>query len=250
MATSWNLKILAYWHLALVAFIGSFFWAPTKILWDSLDIFFFKLLNGSLEGNPNWQLFWALANHRGADWLEDLFLFTFFTLYVCHLKKGSRLQGVSHCIFTVLYIATIIFFVNRLFFGDYLNLFRESPTRVFFEESFKLSEHIEWLKIKDGSSRSFPGDHATTALLFASLYASFAPKYLKRIFFLYASFLCLPRMVAGAHWLSDVIVGSGSIALFFRSWAVYTPLGAWCCKGLEKILRFRCSLKQKNKELA
>jgi membrane-associated phospholipid phosphatase len=34
----------------------------------------------------------------------------------------------------------------------------------------------------------------------------------------------MPRLITGAHWLSDVLVGSGGIVLFFLSIAFCTPL--------------------------
>ena len=40
---------------------------------------------------------------------------------------------------------------------------------------------------------------------------------------LYAGFF-IPRLITGAHWLSDVVMGSGGITLFFLSIAFCTPL--------------------------
>jgi membrane-associated phospholipid phosphatase len=80
------------------------------------------------------------------------------------------------------------------------------------------------MSIKDGSSKSFPGDHGTTALLFAASFTYLAGWRLGLLACFYAAFLCLPRLITGAHWLSDIVVGSGSITLFFMAWAIYTPL--------------------------
>src|SRR6185369_8486193 len=114
--------------------------------------------------------------------------------------------------------AATIYFINRKLFSSYLIIPRTSPTRVV-EDSIRLSEMVPWLHVKDGSARSFPGDHGTTALLFSASYTILAGWRLGIIALLYGAFLCLTRLITGAHWLSDVIVGSGCIAIFVLSWA-------------------------------
>ena len=37
-------------------------------------------------------------------------------------------------------------------------------------------------------------------------------------------FFSLPRLIAGAHWLSDILVGGVSIALVTLAFGLYTPL--------------------------
>jgi membrane-associated phospholipid phosphatase len=37
-------------------------------------------------------------------------------------------------------------------------------------------------------------------------------------------FFSLPRLIAGAHWLSDILVGGVSIALIALAFGLYTPL--------------------------
>lgn len=230
---SWNWYKLIGCHLLIAFFAASFFWEPTRDLWNAIDAGVFRLLNGSLEGHHNWQVFWALANHNMADWVTDIFFLSFFIAAVYSQPKEERLKQTAHILFCCLYIACIIFFVNRVLFRHHLHIPRPSPTLVF-PDSLKLSHEINWLKIKDAAKQSFPGDHGTTAILFAASYASFASRRLKILGWLYGIFLCLPRLITGAHWLSDIILGSGSIALFFLSWAFYTPFGALCTDLLHR----------------
>jgi len=223
----WNLKILLLCHVLAALLFSSLFLPFTQHLWEALDIAFFKWINGSLHDRPRWQLFWALANHKLADWVEDLCVLCFFVAYVRQATKGLRLQRVSQLIFWVIYIGAIIYYVNRLILTKHWNIPRLSPTLVV-DGCVRLSQEIPWLSIKDGSSKSFPGDHGTTALLFAASFtylAGWRPKWhLSFLASLYAAFLCLPRLFTGAHWLSDVLVGSGSITLVFVAWAYCTPL--------------------------
>src|SRR3990167_8789927 len=91
------------------------------------------------------------------------------------------------------------------------------------DDSVRLSKEIPWMSIKDDSSKSFPGDHGTTALLFVTGFAYLAGWRLGVLAVLYGAFLCLPRLITGAHWLSDIIVGSGTITIVCLSWAFCSP---------------------------
>lgn len=241
---NWNYKGLLLCHL-LVAILGTSLFFPLFAgAWSAVDIFFFKALNGTLKDRPLWQAFWAMANHKLADWVEDIVFIVFFIFYVKAAQRPDRLKKVANLLFIVTYSALIIYFVNRLLFRETLNIPRASPTLVV-ESSIKLSEHISWLKIKDDSSKSFPGDHGTTALLFTAAFCYLGTKKQKVLACLYGTFLCLPRLITGAHWLSDVIVGSGSIVLFFLSWAYCTPLAPWCSRKIEELLKCCLLFKEK-----
>jgi membrane-associated phospholipid phosphatase len=88
-------------------------------------------------------------------------------------------------------------------------------------------------------SPASPGDHATTLLLFTVMYTFFAGRKLGTYAALYAIFRILPRLIVGAHWFSDIVVGSGCLVLFFLSWALCTPFHTWIIDRIEKILTFR-----------
>ena len=208
---------------ATALLFSSLFFPWTRQLWETIDVAFFKFINHSLRDRPLWQIFWALANHKLADWVEDLFILCFFITYVRQAPRAFRLKRTCQLLFFVLYIGAIIYFVNGMFFREHWTLPRLSPTLVV-EDSVRLSQEIPWMSIKDGSSKSFPGDHGTTALLFAASFTCLAGWRLGAIACLYAAFLCMPRLITGAHWLSDILVGSGSITLLFMACAIYTPL--------------------------
>jgi membrane-associated phospholipid phosphatase len=219
----WKLKILLLWHITGALLFASLFWPVTKIYWEMVDIAFFKMINSTLRDRPAWQLFWAIANHKLADWVEDLCVLCFFITYVRQAHKSLRKRKVSELLFCVLYIGAIIYFINQMLFRENLSIPRLSPTLVV-DDSVRLSQEIPWMKIKDDSSKSFPGDHGTTALLFAASFSYLAGWRLGILASLYAAFLCMPRLITGAHWLSDILVGSGTITIVFLSWAFCTPL--------------------------
>lgn len=203
----------------------SLFWPKAAVYWQKLDIAFFKFINQSLINRPCWQMFWAAANHKYADWLEDLCILMFFALWIQKSPITLRKVRIVQLLFCVLYIACILFFVNRILFRDLIQVPRLSPSLVV-DNSVMLSEKISWMKIKDTSRASFPGDHATTALLFAASFSYLAGWRFGVPAWIYAGFLCVPRLITGAHWLSDIVVGSGGIALFFLSIAFCTPFAS------------------------
>ncbi|MBS0619936.1 MAG: phosphatase PAP2 family protein [Verrucomicrobia bacterium] len=233
---TWNLRVLLLCHILAAILLTTLFWPVTHGFWEMIDVAFFKWVNGSLANRPNWQLFWALANHKYADWLEDIVILCFFITYVRSATKGLQRRRIAELLFCVLYIAAIIFFVNRVLFRENLSIPRLSPTLVV-EDSVRLSREIPWFSIKDDSSKSFPGDHGTTAILFAASFSCLAGWRLGILASLYAAFLCMPRLITGAHWFSDVVVGSGSIALLFLSWAFCSPLFTRCTDFFTRLFR-------------
>lgn len=233
---AWKLKTLLLWHIIGALLFASLFWPLTKTYWEMLDVAFFKMINSSLRDRPTWQLFWALANHKLADWVEDLCVLAFFFTYVKQAPKLLRPRKIAELLFCVLYIAAIIYFVNQKLFRENMDIPRLSPTLVV-DDSVRLSQEIPWMKIKDGSSKSFPGDHGTTALLFAASFTYLAGWRLGILASLYAAFLCMPRLITGAHWFSDIIVGSGTITIIFLSWAFCSPMFTRFTEGCTKLFK-------------
>lgn len=236
MTKNWNLSLLLLCHVIAALLFSSLFWPLTASYWEKIDIGFFQMLNGSLKGRPNWQIFWALANHKLADWVEDLFILGFCIAHVKSSPKGKRARSIAELVFMVLLIAAIILLVNRIFFREVVSIPRESPTKAL-DNPFLLSHAVPWIHTKVRASTCFPADHATTALLFAAIYSHFAKWRLRVLSCLYAVFLCLPRLIAGAHWLSDVLVGSGAILLVGLSLAFCTPFHTLCIDRIERLLR-------------
>jgi membrane-associated phospholipid phosphatase len=101
-----------------------------------------------------------------------------------------------------------------------------------------LAAKANWLKVKFKSPKSFPGDHAVTALCLITGFSYLGRKRLVVALtaVCYGIFLCLPRMVAGAHWLSDVLIGSGSIVTIGFSLAFFSPFASFCISRIERLI--------------
>lgn len=231
-----RLKTLIYCHLAILFLLGTFLWSPTRVYWDILDVGLFKFLNSALKDRPWLQAFWALANHKLTDWVEDGIFIAFFAVAIYQAGREKRLQKLSQFIFCILFAATMIYGVNRVLFREHLKIPRPSPTLVV-TPCVRVSDTISWIKTKERAGSSFPGDHATTVIFFAVSYTFFAGRRLGAYATLYALFRTLPRLIIGAHWFTDVFIGSCSIVIFFSSWAFCTPFHFWIAQGIQSFLK-------------
>lgn len=241
----WQWRRLLFLHAFAIFLVASFLLPYSSDVWSAIDCAVFKALNGSLKNHPHWQTFWAVANHSLVDWVGDLVMLGFFLAYLFHAPGEQRARRIAEMVVSLLFIAAVIYFINRLLFRETLRIPRASPTLVF-DSGIRLSENIDWLRIKDSSSKSFPGDHATTAILFATCYTFFAGWRLGIWAILWAILVSLPRVVLGAHWFSDVVMGSGSIVLVCCAWLFCTPLCSRFLHHLERLfLRTRERRKRK-----
>jgi membrane-associated phospholipid phosphatase len=238
--------MLALFGIGLAAFSLTLPW--TGQVWRAIDTLFFNIANGSLRDHPTWQLFWAIANHKIADWIEDIAFLGFWVAYIRTIPRGQRLRGLAELLFSILLIGATIFFINKSLFRESLVIPRASPTLVI-DSAVWLSKEIPWMEIKDFSPTSFPGDHGTTAILFAATLSRYANRRISIYAWIYSIFLCLPRLMTGAHWLSDLAVGGAGIALLSLSIAYYTPLEKSLIDLFEKaLLLFAKAKKKKEKE--
>lgn len=214
-------------------------WNPTlRPYWDALDLKAFQFLNSWIQHNPFWQNFWAFTGHRIMDWIHDIVMLIFFGVNIYVAAEAFRRRKIAEMVFSILFIALIICMVNGLFFPEFIHVSRKSPTSAD-KTAFRLSSVIDWIKVKDHSRKSFPGDHATTAALFACITFYLMGKRAGFVALLYAIFWCLPRLVAGAHWLTDSLIGSVSIAIIASSIAFGTPLAEKCISGIETLITRR-----------
>lgn len=235
-----NFKILFIPPLIIFLLVLSWQIPQTRTLWNFLDTKTFYFLNQWIQKNMFWQHFWGFSGHLSMDWIHDGIMALFFFLNIRSAPKILKKRKIAELIFSAFFITFSISLINGFIFPEYLNISRPSPT-VVHQEAFRLSKVIHWIKVKDQSGKSFPGDHATTAALFSCIifYTMGWKKGLLSV--LYAIFFCLPRLIVGAHWLTDVLMGSLTIAILMSSLAFGTPLARMLVglveRALKKVLR-------------
>lgn len=222
LSHDWNLNLLVKGHLLALLLILSWNFSPTKELWRIADHTSFAFLNNSLENKPSLQILFAMLNHRSLDLITALCM----ALPILHfLSRMTPLQStkelsffLAFCLFTL----TCILCTKQIgkFFGDFHRL---SPSLTMPSVVF-LAEVIPSLSIKASSHNSFPGDHTFVLLM----WACYLSRLKSRSYLLYGISLSvlasLPRLISGAHWLTDDLVGAGTLASIIASWALASPV--------------------------
>lgn len=113
-----------------------------------------------------------------------------------------------------------------------------------FDDVVHLSDYYPNLEaaweLKDRSSKSFPGDHASVLLIWALFMSVFSRRLVQfLVIWGLAVLFMLPRLVAGAHWGQDDYIGGLLMAVLALGWSYYTPLAA---KGSEALMRWTAPL--------
>ena len=82
------------------------------------------------------------------------------------------------------------------------------------------------------------------------IFAAFVWRYAGLRYFAAAVLLIiifsLPRIMAGAHWFSDIMAGSLSLALITVPWILLTPLSDWCVNFLLRRMPRPADMTKKN----
>ena len=124
-------------------------------------------------------------------------------------------------ILLLLAIGTAKFVIADLVLDQWCQFHRTSPSLTF--EAVRLSQVETWVKAKDSSRFCFPSDHGTVSLAVAFYTLLRSPRRVGWAFGL-AVLFTVPRIIAGAHWLTDIVIGSAFVAFAGVSILMMTPL--------------------------
>lgn len=237
--STWNIKSLLLFHLSLGVIILSWNIPFTRSIWDYVDQKSFFFLHKWILTSTFWQNFWAIANHKRVDWLHDVLMASFFFYYIKQGEVHIRIKRIAELFVSILSFSSVICLINKILIPTYLSISRHSPSLVY-ESAIRLSTKINWLYIKDHSRTCFPADHGTTAVLFITTVFFLMGRRMGFIALLYGILFCLPRLVVGAHYLSDILIGSVGIGLSALAWLYFTPAMFFLTNMAENIIN-RCN---------
>jgi membrane-associated phospholipid phosphatase len=227
----WKPVWLLAGQLSALLLLISWLLPSSHQIWQQLDTWFFWNMNGSMVNRPDWQYIMALANHRMAD-LVPASLIALLYLHFCFkgINTGHFTERVTYGVTIVVFLfLTIIVFKFGIFefllrnFGLTDLLPRRSATYIF-NNTIRLDEIFPSINSKVTSKDSFPGDHATVLIFFTVFIHFYAGRIYGGLAFLFSLIFIMPRLIGGAHWLSDVLVGGGFIVLAASSLYLATPL--------------------------
>jgi membrane-associated phospholipid phosphatase len=226
-------------HAIALALIASLFLLPSDTLWNIVDTACFTTLNTSIVDHPIQQALWAVANIKITDIFGASFLLGYFVMYIFEGEGQERRKRTAQLLYTLVWFEISILFCKQCFtpICEHLGVSRHSPT-VLMKGAVMLSEVVPWAKIKDSSYFCFPADHACIVFQWCAFIWFFAGWKRGLFSYLLSVIFLLPRLISGAHWLSDLLVGSGSIIIVVLAWALCSPLFNWGMSRLYRIVSY------------
>lgn len=234
--SQWRIRPLLACHIAALLLLASWLWLPSRALWDQFDLQLFALLNEPVHGAGLWAQTWAIGSMRAVD------LGVGVLMLAVMLKADFVFSGaqVRKALFAFL-AALIVMLLFRVGFAELVKLmgWQRPSASLVVEGAARLTELFpsweERWDMKDSATRSFPGDHASVLLIWAMFMSFFARNWRLLLVWTMALIFMLPRLVAGAHWGSDALVGGVFLALLGLAWACLTPYAYLTSEWLEKV---------------
>lgn len=232
----WRLRPLLACHLVALLLLASWLWQPTRQLWDHVDLVLFDLLNQPVHAGGLWAHTWAIGSMRPVDMGVGLVMLAIM-LKADLIFDASRVRRALFAFLGTLLVLLLI----RVGFAEVVKLmdWQRPSASLVVEGSARLTALFpgweERWDMKDSASRSFPGDHASVLLLWAAFLSFFARGWRLLLVWSLALLFMLPRLVAGAHWVSDALVGGVFLCLLGIAWSCLTPFAAKTSEVLERL---------------
>ncbi|MCG9171920.1 phosphatase PAP2 family protein [Yersinia enterocolitica] len=211
-----NLPTILLLNLLGIALFFSWYIPANHGFWFKIDSAIFFYFNQHLLSSPPFLHLVAITNNRAFDVISLIcmgLLYLYF--YMKETTAGRRRLIVTG--FVMLLTAVIL---NQL--GHLLPVSHPSPTLTF--ENINRVNELTGIPTKDASSDSFPGDHGMMLMIFACFMLRYFSRGAFVIALLIVVLFSMPRIMIGAHWFTDIAVGSLSIVLVGMSWILLTPL--------------------------
>lgn len=204
-----------------------FTWAmPSFTLWDHFDDHIFWFFNHTISAdNPSWTTLLATMNSRLFDPVVIVMMLALMGLGCQRDPKGGWPRWVGIGVTMILTAGVTALLVR--FFVTYTH---ESPT-LRYPGSTRITELVSF-STKATSNRSFPGDHGIMAMIFTGFMLAFGDRLVRSLSLVLLVLAAAPRVVVGAHWFTDILVGSLAIVLLILPWVLCTPLAERCTNAI------------------
>ena len=259
----WQLPMLAGSLFIATALLATWLQPQCRPWWNWLDVVVFRCLNDTLRLGEYWQKAWAFAGCRKFDLVAGATMFALIVIGHREQRRWSVAQSViSISLLSLVLLGTSFasgFFVdhppaqaaqligaeNAIIGTEYLQsqtqepsvttvaFHRQSPTLAL-GECLLLSQLVPDVPAKDHSRWSFPGDHGFILLSIALYIGYIGARDTSQWAWLAAVLLALPRLIAGAHWPTDIMIGSACMALIAMAILMATPLHDWLVLRLSR----------------
>lgn len=196
--------------------------------WLTLDSHIFFYFNRLLVDSPTFLHLVAITNNRAFDGCA---LVAMGLLYLSFYLKATSTERRRLLILGFIMLLTAVV-LNQA--GHLLPVQHASPT-LYFSDVNRVSD-LTGIPTKDASSDSFPGDHGMMLMIFAAFMLRYFTRTAFAIGLAIMVIFSLPRIMIGAHWFTDIAVGSLSVVLVGLSWWLLTPASDAAIALLNRLL--------------
>ncbi|HFF9480854.1 TPA: phosphatase PAP2 family protein [Serratia marcescens] len=223
-----NLPFILFFNLLGVALFLSWFLPANHGGWFTLDSAIFFFFNRHLATDPAFLHLVAITNNRAFDAISLLAMGLLYLYF--YLKQDAA--GRRRLVITGVVMLLTAVVLNQL--GHLLPVKHPSPTLTF--DNINRVSELTGIPTKDASGDSFPGDHGMMLIIFSCFMLRYFGRGAFAIALLITLVFSLPRVMIGAHWFTDIAVGSLSVVLVGASWVLMTPCSDWIIDRLNRLL--------------
>jgi len=210
-----NLPVILLLNMLGIGLFLSYYLPAHHGFWFSVDSSIFFYFNQHLATSPAFLKGVAVTNNRLFDGCSLLAMgLLYLSFYLKQDVSGRRRLVVTGIV--MLLTAVVL---NQC--GHLLPVKHVSPS-LYFPHVNRVSE-LTGIPTKDASRDSFPGDHGMMLIIFACFMGRYFTKGAFALALAIVVVFSLPRLMIGAHWFSDIAVGSLSVVLVGLSWWLLTP---------------------------
>ncbi|MCQ8231337.1 phosphatase PAP2 family protein [Pectobacterium carotovorum] len=196
--------------------------------WLTIDSHIFFYFNRLLVDSPTFLHLVAITNNRAFDGCA---LVAMGLLYLSFYLKATPTERRRLLILGFVMLLTAVV-LNQA--GHLLPVQHASPT-LYFSDVNRVSD-LTGIPTKDASSDSFPGDHGMMLMIFSAFMLRYFTRTAFAIGLAIMVIFSLPRIMIGAHWFTDIAVGSLSVVLVGLSWWLLTPASDAAITLLNRLL--------------
>lgn len=204
-------------NIAGLALFLSWYIPARHGFWYSIDFGVFHFFNQKLIDSPMFLWVVTITNNRAFDGCSLLAMGALMLSFWRKETPDGRRRIIA--IGLVMLLTAVV--LNQL--GQALIPVKRASPTLMLDNIHRVSELLH-ISTKDASRDSFPGDHGMMLLIFSAFMLRYFGKVAGLIGLIIAVVFAFPRVMIGAHWLTDIVVGSMTVVLIGLPWWLMTPL--------------------------
>ncbi|MCS2162761.1 phosphatase PAP2 family protein [Scandinavium sp. H11S7] len=212
-----RIPLILLLNIAGLALFMSWFVPANHGFWFPLDSGIFHFFNQGIPASHAYVWFLAITNNRAFDGCS---LLAMGCLMLSFWRKEAP-QGRRKIVIIGLVMLLAAVIVNQL--AQHLMPVKHASPSLFFPDAYRVSDVLH-ISTKDASKDSFPGDHGMMLLIFATFMWRYFGRKAGAVALIIFVVFAFPRVMIGAHWFTDIAVGSLTAVLIGMPWILLTSL--------------------------